>query len=250
MSLDQEQLKVWQQSGHVTVNGFFSESDIAAALSDLDKWAGEFLSQLRPEQENWFLESRVDSRRVLRKLDHPVYHRPLFRTLASSRPLVSIVEQLIGPGLRVWFSQVFLKPADGGGPKPVHQDNFYFGPSDPNGVVTAWLALDDATEENGCLFFADGSHRDGVHPHFAPESEPFNLQIPAEIVARYEMTAAPVSRGGVSFHHGTTLHQSGPNRSSRPRPAVAIHYVNGRTTFENPALDYDESLVVTIADDE
>ena len=43
-------------------------------------------------------------------------------------------------------------------PKPAHQDNFYFGPTDIEGVVTAWIALDDATLENGCLYFGDGTN--------------------------------------------------------------------------------------------
>jgi phytanoyl-CoA hydroxylase len=45
----------------------------------------------------------------------------------------------------------FFKPPEGGGPKPAHHDNFSFGPNDPEGVVTAGIALDDAALENGCL---------------------------------------------------------------------------------------------------
>ena len=61
--------------------------------------------------------------------------------------LVALVEQLIGPGVSVYFSQIFFKPPEGGGPKPAHQDNFYFGPTDPEGMVTAWIALDDALQQ-------------------------------------------------------------------------------------------------------
>ena len=51
--------------------------------------------------------------------------------MARSQALVSLVEALIGPGVSVYFSQIFFKPPEGGGPKPAHQDNFYFGPTDP-----------------------------------------------------------------------------------------------------------------------
>ena len=61
------------------------------------------------------------------------------------------------------------------------------------------------------------------------------------------MTPAPVMRGGVSFHHGNTFHQSGPNTSPRWRRACALHYVNHRTFFEHPALPYDESLKLRIS---
>jgi len=182
-----------------------------------------------------------------RKLDNPVYHRPVFRRLASHPPLLRIVERLIGPGLRVYFSQVFFK-APGGGPKPVHQDNFYFGPNHPDGMVTVWVALEEATVANGCLFYGNGTHLGPVVAHTAPADEPFNLQIPAEVAAQQTMTAAPVSCGGVSFHHGLTFHQSSANTSDRWRRALAMHYVNGNTHFAKPALDFDESVVVHVSD--
>ena len=56
-----------------------------------------------------------------------------------------------------------------------------------------------------------------VYAHEAPADEPFNLQLPADLLARQPMTPAPVMRGGVSFHHGNTFHQSGPNSSTRWR---------------------------------
>ena len=154
---------------------------------------------------------------------------------------MEIVESIIGPGVSVFFSQIFFKAPEGGGPKPAHQDNFYFGPNDPEGVVTAWVALDDATLENGCLYFGDGTNRGPVYTHGAPADEPFNLQLPAAILQRQPMSPAPVTSGGVSFHHGNTFHQSAPNLSTRWRRACALHYVNAHTFFEHPALPYDDA---------
>ena len=243
--LTEDQIARYRETGHVTVEGLFSADEIAAALRDVDDWSREFLASLTEDRRAWYLEEGAGGPR-LRKLDNPVFERALFRELAGHPRLTRCVEQLIGPGLRVWFSQVFMKPPSGGGPKPVHQDNFYFGPSDLDGVVTAWLALDDATTENGCLYYAEGSNKKPVLDHFAPGGEPFNLQIPSEVASQYEMTPAPVKSGGVSFHHGNTLHQSSDNRSDRPRRAVAFHYVNAKTDFANPALEYDQHVIVGI----
>ena len=156
------------------------------------------------------------------------------------------VESLLGPGVSVYFSQIFFKPPEGGGPKPAHQDNFYFGPTDIEGVVTAWIALDDATLENGCLYFGDGTNLGPVYAHFAPESEPFNLQLPAAVLDKQPMTPAPVRKGGVSFHHGNTFHQSGPNHSTAWRRACALHYVRNDVEFATPALPYDNGLKLRI----
>jgi ectoine hydroxylase-related dioxygenase (phytanoyl-CoA dioxygenase family) len=234
------------QFGHVTVPGLFSKSEVEAVIDDIIAWGESFLADLPPAQRAWYVDGGVKARTVLRKLDNPHHQREAVRRLARTSTLVSTVESLIGPGVSVYYSQIFFKAPEGGGPKPAHQDNFYFGPNDPEGVVTAWIALDDATLENGCLYFGDGSHRGPVHPHEAPADEPFNLQLPPAILARQPMTPAPVKRGGVSFHHGNTFHQSGPNLSTRWRRACALHYVNAHTFFEHQALPYDESLKLRI----
>jgi len=245
LQLTAQQLSDYREKGHVTVPAVFSLQEIETAVADIAEWSREFLAALPEEKRAWYLEGQTDAM-ALRKLDNPVHERPVFRSMARQSRLLSCVTQLIGSGLQVAFSQVFMKPPGGGGPKPVHQDNYYFGPNNPNGIVTVWIALDHATTENGCLYYGDGSHKGPVLEHVAPKHEPFNLQVPSELAARYEMTPAPVPRGGVSFHHGNTLHQSSENRSPHPRRAVAMHFLNHETTFQNPALKYDETVIVDI----
>lgn len=236
----------YEADGHVTVPGVFTGARMDEAAADLVAWGEEFLAGLTPEQRAWYVDGGVQSATVLRKLDNPHRQRAVFRGLATDPVLVARVEALIGPGVSVYFSQVFMKPARGGGPKPVHQDNYYFGPSDLDGVVTAWVAIDAATTENGCLFFGDGTQRGPVHPHVAPPERPYDLQVPEAIAAAQPMTPAPVPRGGVSFHHGTVFHQSSDNRSDRPRRACAFHYVRNDVDFVTPALPYDRTMVMRV----
>lgn len=237
----------YRHVGHVTLPGVFDTARAAEVVADIEAWGEEFLAELPPGQRAWYVDGGVKARTVLRKLDNPHHHRESVRRLARDPALVGAVESLIGAGVSVYFSQIFFKPPEGGGPKPAHQDNYYFGPNDLEGVVTAWIALDDATLENGCLYFGDGSNRGPVYAHEAPPDEPYNLQLPARILERQPMSPAPVLRGGVSFHHGNTFHQSGPNLSARWRRACALHYVNARTFFERPALPYDDALKLRIS---
>lgn len=246
MSLQPAQIETFQKLGHLTVAGMFQPADIAAALADLDAWCEAVIAGMSDDERRWYLETTDAARPQLRKLDHAVYEREAFRRLAAAPQLVACVEQLIGTDLKVVFSQVFMKPPGGGGPKPVHQDNFYFGPSRRDGMVTAWVALDDATVENGCLLFGEGSNKGPVLPHVAPEDRPFDLQVPASDLDGIALTPAPVPAGGVSFHHGNTLHGSSENRSKRPRRACAIHYASGDTVFATPALAYDDARIVSI----
>jgi phytanoyl-CoA hydroxylase len=244
MSLTPAQLESYWQQGHLTAPGVFTAAEMDAAIADAQAWGDEVLAGLGEAERKWYLDAGA-AKQVLRKLDNPAYYRPAFQSLAKDPRLVSLVESIIGPGVTIYFSQIFFKPPEGGGPKPVHQDNFYFGPKDRDEMVTAWVALDDATVENGCLYFGEGSNLGPVIPHVTPPGEPFNLLIPDDVAARQKMTPAPVPKGGVSFHHGNTYHQSGRNLSTRWRRAVAFHYGTRATRFVAPALPYDNSVFVT-----
>ncbi len=244
--LTESQLSTFQETGHLTVEDVFTQEEIAKALHDIELWSEEFLAQMSEEQRRWFLEGGGTAQ-TLRKLDNPAYHREQFQQMAKHPDVVAIVEQLIGSGVSVFFSQVFMKPPEVGGPKPVHQDNFYFGPNDLDATLTVWIALDEATIENGCLFYGDGSNQREVLEHFAPEDEPFNLQVPADLMKQFEMTPAPVPSGGISFHHGNTLHQSSSNTSQRPRRAVAFHYLRNDAKLTKPGLPYDLDIVVKVS---
>lgn len=243
MSLTPQQIALYREAGHLTVPGVLSDAETDALIADARAWTEETVAGMGEAQRVWYLEGGG----APRKLDNPVFHRPAFRAIAGHPALLAQVEQLIGRGVTVPFSQIFFKPPEVGGPKPVHQDNFYFGCDDPDGMVTAWIALDEATVENGCLFFGEGSNRGPIHPHVAPPGRPFDLQLTPDEAARHPMTPAPVPKGGVSFHHGNTLHQSSDNRSKRWRRAVAIHYVRNDVTFATPALAYDDAVVVRIS---
>ena len=245
--LDAKQLDAFRRDGQLTVPDLFGADEIERVLADLAEWDAEFRATLTAEQREWYLEDSGDPSSPFRKLDDPVFHRAAFRTLAMAPALVEAVEQLIGEGVTLFFSQVFCKPPEVGGPKPVHQDNFYFAPSDTDALLTTWIALDAATEENGCLHYGLGSHHEPVLEHTAPEDAPFNLQVPADVAKKYPMTPAPVPRGGVSIHHGNTLHQSSANRSAHPRRAVTFHFLLNDAQLVEPALKYDPSHSVKVS---
>ncbi|MEK7437517.1 MAG: phytanoyl-CoA dioxygenase family protein [Pseudomonadota bacterium] len=240
------QIESYREQGHLTVPAVFTPQRMQEIIADIERWGEAVLADLPPAQRAWYVDGGVKARTVLRKLDNPHHQRAAARRLAFEPRLVQMVEDLIGPGVSVYFSQIFFKPPEGGGPKPAHQDNYYFGPNDAEALVTAWIALDDATIENGCLYYAEGTQRGPVYAHVTPPDEPYNLQLPAETLALYPASAAPVPCGGVSFHHGNTFHHSGPNLSRRWRRACALHYVRNATVFEHPALPYNHELKLRI----
>ena len=73
--------------------------------------------------------------------------------------ILDMAEQLIGPDIALWNMSFFAKPALNGKKTPYHQDGEYW-PIRPLATCTVWIAVDDATVENGCLRFIPGSHKD------------------------------------------------------------------------------------------
>ena len=71
---------------------------------------------------------------------------------------------LLGEAVQAKEPEWFNKPPGTAHPTPPHQDNFYFCLQPPN-VLTMWLALDAVDDENGCLRYVAGSHKNGIRPH-------------------------------------------------------------------------------------
>src|SRR2546427_3531080 len=86
--------------------------------------------------------------------------------LARHPAILGAVEDLIGPDILVYTSTWFIKEPESAAIAAWHQDATYFGLR-PYVHVTAWLALTDATAENGCMEFLPGSHHGGQRPHRA-----------------------------------------------------------------------------------
>ena len=177
-----------------------------------------------------------DGEIIGRKLNTPLKVFPElddFRSVALDPRMTALASRLLGGRKALVYSdQVFIKPPEIGGPKPYHQDNWYFGVTSSDDVITAWVALDDASEENGALRYIDGAHHRGLVPHTVTNiAEPFNVNAPEEALDRAKEVIAVVGQGGVVFHHGAALHSSSTNRTPAHRRAYAIHYVADGCAF-------------------
>ncbi len=113
-----------------------------------------------------------------------------------------------------------------------HQDS-PFWPMEPQGALSAWIAVDDVDENNGCMSFIPHSHRFGkleaIPLGVDGASIVTNMKARGQEVA--EPVAMPMRAGGVTFHHGCTFHYATPNRTDRPRWAFAVIYIPDYVRF-------------------
>jgi hypothetical protein len=140
---------------------------------------------------------------------------------------VMAATQLLGnKPVRFWHDQLFYKPPKKGGVVAWHQDYSYWTRTKPVAHLTCWCALDDATEENGCLQYITGSHRWGLLPKpvIAGELQGIRNFLNEDQKKQFDHPElAPVKAGEAIFHHSLTLHGSGENKSNQPRRAFVIN---------------------------
>ncbi|HXV99352.1 MAG TPA: phytanoyl-CoA dioxygenase family protein, partial [Anaerolineae bacterium] len=134
-------------------------------------------------------------------------------------------------GLRIWHDQVQYKPPEIGGVNMWHQDAPYWPIIAPMTEVTAWVALDDADESNGCMSMVPGSHLWGNNIDFLHTLENYEAMPDSYQGHTINVVRCPVKKGEVHFHHALTWHGSHANTSGRPRRAIALHYMTQDTRY-------------------
>ena len=183
----------------------------------------------------------ADSERVVIQIVNIWEADDLFRAHLYTPGICEAVADLMRTDtVRVWHDQIQYKPPKVGGPTDWHQDHPYWPIIQPADLVSAWMALDDADVENGCMWMVPGSHRWGPHKGGTIGTNPDDFspmpdlnQLPTG--AKVELVPCPVKKGHVMFHHCLTWHGSPPNLSHRGRPAIAVHYMPGYTRYEKEA---------------
>lgn len=183
-----------------------------------------------------------------------------FQELLLNSILVEEVAQIMkaemdAHEIRLFHDQIQYKPAigasgKGGGVNMWHQDSPYWPILQPkNRQLTAWVALDDVDEENGCMSMVPGSQLwgnriDVLHTLQGWEGMPTEWQ-----GHEIRQVPCPVQRGQVHFHHPLTWHGSPSNRSNRPRRAVALHFMTEAAVFDTTG-NHPMKLFVHVAEGE
>lgn len=159
--------------------------------------------------------------------------QPFKNLLISNPQIAEEMSQLTGASqLRIWHDQIQYKPPRVGGTTGWHQDAPLWPIIYPMTEVSAWVALDDVDEENGCMRMVPGSHLWGNNMDWIRNNVPTWDAMPSEFEGRkVEIKACPVRKGEVHYHHALTWHGSPDNKSPRPRRALAIHFMTQDTRF-------------------
>jgi phytanoyl-CoA hydroxylase len=153
------------------------------------------------------------------------------RGMLAHPAIVDALTRLIGPNVKAMQSMLFIK-SEGKPGQPWHQDELFI-PTRDRSLTAAWIALDDANVDNGCLWVLPGSHRAGIlypdrdhdDPRFDCEVEAYDFPYRDE-----DAVAVEVPAGSVVLFNGYLLHMSLPNTARRGlRRALVNHYMRAES---------------------
>ncbi len=202
-------------------NGFFVLDEVFS-LEDMNALATNIEAFQRRHEEDLIAKGGTEGISRAGEISFTAFlaeHDPTVREFCLRPEFVAITTQLLGPDTDLYWNQSVFKGPDGAKEFPWHQDDGYT-PVEPSPYLTLWLALNDATLENGCISVIPGSHKRGLVPHLP---SPIGL-ICHPLDDPDQGIQVPVKAGSLIAFTSLTFHKSGVNRTSGTRKAYVIQY--------------------------
>jgi phytanoyl-CoA hydroxylase len=220
-------MRAYDEAGYVIFRDVIDPALVAEA-SDHVAWLQERHPDLRGEQ-----------------LSHELVARdPFWVRLVSDERLLDIAEMFVGPDIALFASHYISKPAFSGQPVLWHQDGVYW-PLEPMNVVTAWLAVDESTPENGCMRVIPGSHRGQLHKVRQRDDLPNVLGSESDTeVDEADAVDLILAPGDVEVHHPGIMHASDANTSPKRRCGLTIRYIPTSTKIVSEEQPYASALLL------
>lgn len=213
--IDDAQRQQMNELGYVIFPDVFTAEEMAS----LDQTLSDYEARMRAELEESGGASGISRADEITFNSYIAEQDEAVRAFVRRPEFIKLVTEFLGPDVDLYWNQTVYKHPEGERIFPWHQDDAYT-PVTPAPYLTLWLAINDATPENGCVSVLPGSHKDGLRKH---EQSPIGwVGYPAD--AEDQGVLAPVTAGSIVCFWSLTMHKSGANRSKGIRKAYVIQY--------------------------
>jgi len=215
------QVEFFHENGYLALDSITSVDEVAWIRGIYDHL---FSIRAGREEGNQFDLAGTDEEgkeAALPQILDPSKYAPELKTAKCLTNALSITRQLLGPDAVHGGEHAILKPGGSAVPTPWHQDEAYWDPSFRYNSLSVWIPLQEATIENGCMWFVPGSHKQDILPHRSIGNDPrvHGLELDVAGFDLSQAVACPIPAGGATFHLSSTLHYTGPNLTDQPRRA-------------------------------
>lgn len=204
----------YDDQGFFLLERAFTAAEMDAVAAAIDPFEQEGEAFLRRQPDGRFLIAKADA---ITFTVHLVAKSPALKLFSKHKVFQDICHDIMGTRSRLYWDQaVYKKP---GNPEefPWHQDNGYTY-TEPQQYLTCWVALNDATEDNGCPWVVPGVHKQGTIAH---EATPLGWQC---LRNPQGAIAVPAKRGDIVVFSSLTPHRTGPNLTRGVRKSYILQY--------------------------
>jgi phytanoyl-CoA hydroxylase len=219
-----DQARMYDDLGYFVLDDAFDAATVAGLVAEIDPYEAQIEEALRAFDNGTAFIARADE---ITFTTHLVTRSEALRTLVATDPLRGLCRDLIGPDVRLYWDQAVYKKPDTDASFPWHQDNGYAF-VEPQQYLTCWIALTDATRDNGCPWVVPGLHRLGTLAHRLTDTGYVCLDNPPDAVP------VPVSAGSIVVFSSLTPHCTGPNRTDEVRKAYIVQYAPDGAVVQMP----------------
>ena len=214
--LSEPQAVQFDELGFVVVEDAIPASDLERVVAEIDGFEAELEGFLRTQDAGRVFIAEADA---ITFTTHLAARSPALRALATSDVFVDLCADLVGPDVNMYWDQAVYKKPEKPRRFPWHQDNGYTF-IEPQQYLTCWVALTDATEDNGCPWVAPGVHHAGTLAHAYVEPLGYECFDEPPTSPR----PAPVRAGSALVFSSLTPHMTGPNLTGTVRKAYILQY--------------------------
>ena len=247
-NLTQEQINFYQQNGFVVIDDFLTPAELADWRATVDeavtgRGRTRVLGHAEVTDDDNYYNNVFVQRVNLWQSDAGM------RRLMLDARLGKMAATLAGvAGIRIWHDQALIKQP-WANPTGWHLDNPYWSFHSRN-AISLWVALDDATYENGCLYFLPGTHKTATYDNVGIGQNIGDLFKVYNDWAKLPSAAAPMKAGSCSFHNALVAHGAGANMTPGYRRAMTCAYMPDGSTFNGKAniLSKEQLAKLSIGD--
>ena len=219
-----EQVRQFDEKGFFVIPGAFDRQTLARLdeeIAPLEARVRDFLGEL---PDGRLSVSGVDTQTVA---PHMVLGSDYLREFVANPLLAGVCRDLIGPDVRLYWEQAVYKQPHSAEPVLWHQDNGYTF-VEPQAYLTCWIAITDATPENGCVCAVPGVHRNGTLAHRTTD---IGMECWGDPDTAVEV---PVTAGDVVVFTSLTPHFTAHNRTDEVRKAYIVQYCHDGAVAHHP----------------
>lgn len=216
--VNQELIDQFDEQGFFVLNGIFDDDELERLTRITDEAEDIAQQEIAARPDGKFAISEMGAITFAGQL---VRQYPEIHEFVRHPKILGVCADLIGPDVRMYHDQAVYKMTEKPRRFPWHQDNGYLY-VEPQHYLTCWIALTDATIDNGCPQVAPGLHKNGTMSHYLVPDLGFECfeEPPAEPMI------AEVKAGGAVFFSSLTPHLTGPNSTSSTRKAYIVQYAS------------------------